>query len=100
MQRHDRRTAQKPAEVHSVPHRFPGGGDNAHGGGLVIDHADRRLVGDYGGDGVGRGVAGDGYHIQPDGAHARHGFKLIYRERARLDGRDHSGILRHGDERA
>ena len=52
--------AQQAAELSLVPHLFAGGGDEADGGGLGVDHADGRLVSDDGGDGLGGGVPGDG----------------------------------------
>ena len=41
-----------------------GGGDDPNAGGLVIGHADGQLVGDDGGDRGGRGVSGDGDHVE------------------------------------
>ena len=51
-----------------------GRGDDAHGGGLAVDHADGRFVGDDGADGGGGGIAGHGDHIQAHGTDTGHGF--------------------------
>ena len=49
----DRSAAQQPAELHEIPHLFSGSRDHADGGGLAVDHADGRFVGDNGGNGGG-----------------------------------------------
>ena len=72
--RHHRSTAQKAAHFHRVPHVLARGGQQADSGGLVVHHADGRLVRDDGGDGLRRGVAGHGDHIQTHGANAGHGL--------------------------
>ena len=74
MHRHDGRVAQQTAKLYAVAHLSARYGDDAHGHGFVVDHADGRFIRDDGRDGFGRGIAGDGDHIQADGAHAGHGF--------------------------
>ena len=97
---HDRRIAQKAAEVQLVANLLADGGDDAHGGGLVVDHADGALVGDDAEDGLDRRVAGDGDHVKSHAAHARHGLKLLQAQCAGLGRANHASILGHGDERA
>lgn len=40
---HDRGVAEQPPEVQLVAHLATDGGNEAHGGGLVVDHADGAL---------------------------------------------------------
>ena len=98
--RHDRRGAEQPAEVHAVADRLSGRGNDAHGGRLVVHHADGRLVRDDGGERLGGRVAGDGDHVEPDGADAGHRLELLDRELSGARRGDHAGVLAHGDERA
>ena len=84
MHRHDGRVAQQTAKLYAVAHLSARYGDDAHGHGFVVDHADGRFIRDDGRDGFGRGIAGDGDHIQADGAHAGHGFQLVQRQRDAL----------------
>ena len=100
MDGHDGGGAQQAAEFHRIPHHLAGGGDEADGGGLGVDHADGGLVGDDGGEGGGGGVAGDGDHVQANGAHTGHGLQLIQVEGARAGGGDHALVLADGDEGA
>ena len=97
---HDRRIAEQAAEVQLVADLLADCGDDAHGGGLVVDHADGALVGDDAEDGLDRRVAGNGDHVQADAADAGHGLELLQAQRAGLGGADHAGVLGHGDERA
>jgi Zn-dependent protease len=96
---HDGRRAEQAAEVDHVARLRPRHGNQPHGRRLVVHHADGHLVGDDGGDGFGRGVAGDGDHVQADGADARHGFELFQDEVAASDGLRQGGVFAHGDER-
>ncbi len=64
MEGHDGGAAQKAAEVDPVAHSLALGRDQTDGSGLVVHHADGRLVRDDGGNGGRRGVAGDGDHVQ------------------------------------
>ena len=91
--RHDGRTAEQAAVLDAVTHALADGGNHADGRGLVVDDADGHLVGDDAGDGLDRGVAGDGDHVQANGAHAGHGLELLERKRAGFDGGDHAGVL-------
>ena len=94
--RHDGRTAEQAAVLDAVAHALADGGNHADGRGLVVDDADGHLVGDDAGDGLDRGVAGDGDHVQANGAHAGHGLELLERKRTGLDGGDHAGVLGRG----
>ena len=58
--RHDGRTAEQTAVLNAVAHALADSGNHAHGRGLIVDDADGHLVGDNAGDGLDRGVAGDG----------------------------------------
>src|ERR1700752_3331594 len=49
--RHNWRTAQKTAELDHLTYIFAGDRNNAHGGGLVIHHANGHFVRDNSGDG-------------------------------------------------
>jgi hypothetical protein len=51
--RHDRRGAEQAAELDLSPDRLARGRDEAHGGGLGVDHADGGLVRDDGRDRLG-----------------------------------------------
>ena len=75
--RHHRRAAQQAAEFGPVAGFFVGDGDNPHGGGFVVDHADGHFVGDDGGEGGGAGVAGEGDHVETDGADRCHRLQLV-----------------------
>ena len=74
---HDRRGPEQAAEIDPVARLGPRHGYQPHGGRLVVDHADGHFVGNDGGDGLGRGVAGDGDHVQADRADAGHGFEFL-----------------------
>ena len=52
----DGRLAQQAAEAHFLAHALAGHGDDAHGRGLVVDHADGHFVGDEAGNGAGRSI--------------------------------------------
>ena len=75
--RHDGRTAKQATVLDAVAHALADGRNHADGRGLVVDDADGHLVGDDAGDGLDRGVTGDGDHVQADGAHAGHGLELL-----------------------
>ena len=98
MQRHYRRRAEEPAEIYRVADGLALCRDDAHGGGLVVDHADSCLIGNDSGDGIGARVAGDGDHVEPDRADAGHCFELIDAEHTVLHGGDHARVLGHGDK--
>jgi Zn-dependent protease len=82
----DRRGAEQSAEIDHVARLGPGHGNQPHGGRLVVHHADGHLVGDDGGDGLRRGVAGDGDHVQADRADAGHRLELLQDEVPASDG--------------
>ena len=56
--RHDGAIAQQAAKVQLFAGLAADGGDHTHRGGLGVDHADGRLVGDQAADDRGGGVAG------------------------------------------
>lgn len=97
---HDGGVSQKAAELQSVADLLADGGDDAHGGCLVVDHADGALVGDDAEDRFHRRVAGDGDHIEANAADAGHGLELLEGKGACLSCADHAGVFRHGNERA
>ena len=98
--RHDGRTAQQTAEVHPVADLFPDGGDQANGGGFVVDHADGGFVGNDGGEGFRRRVPGHRDHVEAHGADTGHGLQLVDGQGAFTGRADHSGVLGDGNERA
>ena len=75
--RHHWRSSQQAAEFGPVAGFFPGDGNNPHGGGFVVDHADGHFIGDDGGEGSGAGVAGKGDHVEADGADGCHRFEFV-----------------------
>jgi Zn-dependent protease len=83
---HDRRGPEQAAEIHPVAGLGPRHGNQPHGGRLVVDHADGHFVGDDGGNGLRRGVAGDGDHVQSDRADAGHRLELLQHEVSASDG--------------
>jgi Zn-dependent protease len=83
---HDRGGPEQAAEIHALAGFRPGHGDQPHGGRLVVDHADGHFVGDDRGDGLRRGVAGDGDHVQPDRADAGHRLEFFQDEVSAADG--------------
>ena len=97
---HDGRVAQQAAEVQHVAGLVADGGDDAHGGGLAVHHADGGLVRDQAADDLGGGIARDDDHVDADGADRGHCLELFQRQAAAVGGVDHAVILRHGDERA
>ena len=97
---HDGGVSQKAAELQSVADLLADGRDDAHGGCLVVDHADGALVGDDAEDRFHRGVARDGDHIEANAADAGHGLELLEGKGACLGCADHAGVFRHGNERA
>ena len=97
---HDGRVAQQAAEVQHVAGLVADGGDDAHGGGLAVHHADGGLVRDQAADDLGARVARDDDHVDADGADRGHGLELFQRQAAAVGGVDHAVILRHGDESA
>ena len=66
----------------------------------MVDHADGHFVGDEAGNGAGRGVAGNGDHVQAHGADAGHGFQLFQAQQAGGGGRLDAGVFRNRDEGA
>ena len=97
---HDRGRSQQAAKLHRIPHLAAGGRDQAHGGGLGIDHADSCLVGNDGGERRGGGIAGHGDHIQSHRADAGHCLQLVQGQHAAFGGGDHSLVLGDGDKGA
>ena len=96
----DRSFAEQAAEDGLFADALAGHGNDAHGGGLGVDHADGHFVGDHAGD-RGRGrVAGDGDHVETDGADARHRLKLLHREGAAAGRGLDGAVLGDGDEGA
>ena len=61
---HNGCVAEKAAELHVLAYALADHGDHAHGGGFRVDNADGDLVCNNAGDRGGRGVTGDGDHIQ------------------------------------
>ena len=100
MRGHDRRAAQQATELDHIAHAQTHGRDNAHGGGLVVHHADGSLVCNHGREGRGGGVAGNGYHVQADGADGGHSLELIQGNLAGGGGFNHADILRDRNEGA
>ena len=97
---HDGRVAQQAAEVQHVAGFMADGGDDAHGGGLAVHHADGGFVGDQGADDGRGGVARDDDHIDAHRADSCHGFQLFDGQAAALGGVDHAVVLADGDESA
>ena len=97
--RHDGRVTHEAAEVRHLTDALARHGDHAHGGGLLIDHADRGLVGDDAGNGGCGGVSRNGDHVEADGAHAGHGLKLFDLQAAIGCRVDHVLVFGDRDER-
>ena len=57
--RHDRGTAEKPAQLNSVTGLLSGCRQKTDGSGFVIHHADGSLIRNDGGNGLCRGVPGE-----------------------------------------
>ena len=98
--RHDGRVAHKAAEVRHFADALARHGDHAHGGGLLVDHADRGLVGDDAGNGGCGGVSRNGNHVEADGAYAGHGFELLDGQATGRSRVDHVLVFGDRDERA
>ena len=75
--RYDRRLPEKAAKVGGIASSFAGNRYQTGCGGLVVDDADRHFIGDNGGDTFSGCVAGDGDHIQTDGAHTGDGLQFF-----------------------
>ena len=97
--RNDRRIAHQAAEVGHLPYAFAFHRNHAHGSGLLVDHADRGLVGDDAGNGGCGGVSRNGNHVEADGAHAGHGLKLFDLQAAIGCRVDHVLVFGDRDER-
>ena len=95
---HDGAATEETAEFQLLAGLFADGGDDPDGGGLGVDHADGCFVGDDGGNGLRRGVAGDDDHVETHGADGGHGFQLLNGQGAAAGGVDHAGVLGDGDE--
>ena len=91
---------ENTSEFNFVPFFLAYGGNDADGGGLAVDYADCRFVGDNGGYGVGGGVTGNGYHIQPHAAHRSHRFEFFYGKRAFTHRFYHTDVFADGNKRA
>ena len=91
---------QQAAKVQHIAGFVANGGDNAHGRGLAVHHADGGLIRNQAADDLGACIAGDDHHVDADRADRRHGLQLFQRQAAAVGGVDHAVILRHGDERA
>ena len=98
--RHDGCVTHEAAEVRHLADTLARHGDHAHGGGLLIDHADGGFVGDQAGDGGSSGIARNGNHVEADGAHAGHGLKLFDLQAAIGCRVDHVLVFGDRDERA
>ena len=96
--RHDGAIAQQAAKVQLFAGLAADGGDHTHRGGLGVDHADGRLVGDQAADDRGGGVPRDDDHVDAHAAHGGHGLQLFDGQAAGLGGVDHAGVLADGDE--
>ena len=97
---HDGRTAEQSTPFDGIADLFTDDGYDAHGGCLLVDHANGCFVSNDSGNGGSRGVARDGNHIETDGADAGHSFQFLDGQRTGLDRIDHALILTDGDERA
>src|SRR6266404_3715414 len=75
--RHDRRAAQQTAELNHLANLAAGHRNDAHGGGLVVHHADCHLVSDDRSDRFRRGRSGHRDHVDPDRTNAGPGFQLF-----------------------
>lgn len=98
--RHDRSFAEQSSEHGGVALFFAPDGDDAHGGGLGVDDADRDLVGDDRGDDLLGHVSRYRDHIQSDRADGGHRFEFFDGEDALACGGDHACVFRDGNERA
>src|SRR5699024_11029254 len=96
--RDDRGVAQQATEIHLVTRLRARHRDEASGGGLMVHHADRGLVGNHAGDELSRGIARDGDHVEADGANAGHGLELVHGDGPLAHGVDHALVLGHRDE--
>ena len=76
---HDRRIAEEPTEIETIADLLADCGDEAHGGRLVVDHADCAFVRDDAEYRFLRCVTGNRNHVETDRAHAGHGFELLKR---------------------
>ena len=98
--RHDRRFAEQSSEHGCLALFFAPDGDDAHGGGLGVDDADRDLVRDDRGDDLFGHVAGDRDHVESDRADGGHRLEFFDGEDALACGGDHACVFGDGDERA
>ena len=95
---HDGAIAQQTAKVQHLAGLAANGGNDAHGGGLAVHHADGGFIGDQGADDGRGGVARDDDHIDAHRADGGHGFQLFNGQAADLGGVDHAGVLADRDE--
>ena len=100
MHRHNRGTPQQPAELNGIAHAQADGWNHTHGGGLMVHHTDRSLIGNHGGKRRGGGIARHRNHIQPDRADRGHRLQLIERNMPGGGRIDHASILGYRNKRA
>ena len=89
---------QQSAEFHRVTYSLPYDRNDPHGSGLLVYHAYGSLIGYDAGYGAGRSITGYGYHVQPHGADAGHGFQLLYCKRPAFGGFYHALIFADRNE--
>ena len=73
---HDGSAAEESAEFHVLAGLLAYGGNETDRGGLAVDHTDGGFIGKNGGDNLGGSIAGNGDHVETDGADSSHGFQL------------------------
>ena len=90
--------AEQSAELYCVAHLLAYDRYDAHGGGLLVYHADGTLVSYDACDCRGRRVARNGYHVETDGADAGHGLQFLDGQCASLYGVYHALVFADWDE--
>ena len=89
---------EQTAEDGGFAHALAGNGNDAHGGGLGVDHADGHFVGNEAGNGGRRSVAGNGDHVEAHGADAGHGFELLHGEGSAVGSSFDARVFGNGNE--
>ena len=95
---HDGGIAKESAKFYGVANGLADNGNDTHGCGLLVDHANGTLVGNDAGNGGGRCVARNGYHVESYGADTSHGFEFLDGEGTSLNGVNHALVFTHRDE--
>ena len=76
---HNRCITEKSAKFNHFALPLTDDGNDANGGRFVVDNANGDLVGNDARAGLGRGITGNGDHIESDRANGGHRLKLFKR---------------------